>query len=539
MKYIFVAAAFLVSMTSSSFGQQIYSWSNLPEIKEPIFKNDTVNILDYGAVPDGITLNTEAINKAMADLSAKGGGVVLVPSGYWLTGPIELKSGVNLHLAKNALLSFTADASAYPLIEDNTDGHPVVSVQSPISGEGLENVAITGHGILDGNGDAWRPVKKVKMTEGEWKAKLASGGVLSSDGSVWHPDQATKEAEESHMSRSLSGGKTLEDFEPVKRLLRPNLLLVRNSKKVLFEGVTFQNSPGWCVHPELIEDLTIRNVYIKNPDYAQNGDGLDVESCKNVLIESNRLDVGDDGICIKSGKDEAGRKRGKATENVIVRDNIVYKGHGGFTIGSEMSGGVHNVFVYDCTFIGTDIGLRFKTTRGRGGVVDNIFIRNINMKDIVNDAVSFDMYYFTKPGAPVPPVTEQTPQFKDFFIDNIVCDGAKTGLLIRGLPEMAIQNIHFSDMVVRAQEGAALIEADGIEFTNVKFITDSKLPVIKLENARNIGLTHIEADLSGKVFLVSQGKQTKNVEITDTKLPNGLKDIQLGADVSKDAVKIQ
>src|SRR5690606_26690128 len=186
------------------------------------------------------------------------------------------------------------------------------------------------------------------------------------------------------------------------------------------EGVTFQNSPAWNVHPIMCENLTLRNLFIKNPDYAQNGDGADIESCKNVLIEGCIFDVGDDAICIKSGKDEEGRKRGVATENVIIRNNTVYKGHGGFVVGSEMSGGARNIFVSNCTFMGTDKGIRFKTTRGRGGVVENIHIKDINMFDIVDEAIYFDMYYWIKPplanAAPeVFEITDATPVFKDVF----------------------------------------------------------------------------------------------------------------------------
>src|SRR5690349_13717467 len=170
----------------------------------------------------------------------------------------------------------------------------------------------------------------------------------------------------------------------------------------------------------MCEDLTVRNVYAKNPWYAQNGDGIDVESCKNVLIEDSKFDVGDDGICIKSGRDAEGRKRGMPTENVTIRNCVVYHAHGGFVVGSEMSGGAKNINVENCTFVGTDIGLRFKTTRGRGGVVENIYIDNILMKDIPGEAILFDMYYSAidpvalagekreAPKVMVYPVTEET-----------------------------------------------------------------------------------------------------------------------------------
>ena len=223
-------------------------------------------------------------------------------------------------------------------------------------------------------------------------------------------------------------------------------------------------------------------MYAKNPLYAQNGDGIDVESCKNVLIENSTFDVGDDGICIKSGRDEAGRKRGMPTENLLVRNCTVYHAHGGFVIGSEMSGGARNLYVENCTFIGTDIGLRFKTTRGRGGIVENIFVNNINMKDIVGEAILFDMYYEAKdpvvlvgekrepPKVEMLPVTEATPQFKNFYVNNIVCNGAEKAIFVRGLPEMNIKNIVLQDMILQGYEG---IGYDGsIEFQYSKCYAD-------------------------------------------------------------------
>ena len=242
------------------------------------------------------------------------------------------------------------------------------------------------------------------------------------------------------------------------------------------------------MHPLVCEDITVRNVYAKNPPYAQNGDGIDVESCNRVLIEGSTFDVGDDGICVKSGRDEAGRKRGKPTENMIVRNCIVYHAHGGFVIGSEMSGGARNIYVNNCTFIGTDVGLRFKTTRGRGGIVENIFVDGISMKDIVGEAILFDMYYAAQDPVPLAgekrelpkiefkPVDETTPQFRNFNIKNIVCNGAEKAIFIRGIPEMHVQNVMMENMVLQARKGADIQEASGILFKNIKIFQPGNGP---------------------------------------------------------------
>lgn len=502
-----------------------YSWTNLPVVEQPFFKTDTFNILRYGAVADGLTLNTGSINKAIAECSNRGGGVVLIPGGLWLTGPIELKSNVNLHVVRDAILLFTSDFNQYPLVEGVYEGRRSARNQSPIYGNNLENIAITGRGVIDGNGDVWRMVGKDRLTEEEWKKKVASGGLVGSDGKIWFPSAKTKLAFDQKRTATLESGQTLRSFEDIKDFLRPNLLVLNNCKKVLLEGVTFQNSPAWCLHPILCEDLTIRNVFAKNPDYAQNGDGVDVESCKNVLIEGCTFDVGDDGICIKSGKDEEGRKRGKPTENVIIRDNIVYKAHGGFVIGSEMSGGARNIFVYDCSFMGTDIGLRFKTARGRGGMVENIFVRNIRMKDIVNDAIFFDMYYFMKPPANnekvlVPPVTEATPQFQNFYIENVVCNGAERGIFIRGLPEMSIKNIFLKNIVLKTTKGAELIEAAGVHLSDVQLFSKTTSPVIYIENSNDLELDRIRFTANPERLLSVNGEKSGNIKLTNTEAEN-------------------
>ncbi|RYF77269.1 MAG: glycoside hydrolase family 28 protein, partial [Cytophagaceae bacterium] len=489
----FVGLAFSALTSLSATGQTTptYSWTNLPKIAQPVFRKDTVNVLTFGAKPDGITLNTNAINTAILTCSKKGGGVVLVPAGLWMTGPIELKSNVNLHLKKSATLLFTPDKSQYALVEGVYEGKRAARNQSPVSGKNLENIAITGQGILDGNGDVWRAVNKNQLTDSQWQEKVASGGVLKDDGKTWYPSEQFKKASVGNRSMLLTDGKTPQDFADMKDMLRPNLVVFTNCKKVLLEGITCQNSAAWCLHPLMCQDLTLRNLTVKNPEYAHNGDGMDVESCKNFLIEGCTLDVGDDAICIKSGKDEEGRKRGMPTENGIIRNNIVYNGHGGFVVGSEMSGGARYLFVSNCTFMGTDKGLRFKSVRGRGGVVEHIYAKDIFMKDIAQEAIFFDLYYFVKFATDGqrderPVVNEGTPVFRDMHFENVVCNGAKKGIFIRGLPEMAVKNINMENLVLVAEKGIELIDASGISLNNVKLITEETKPVIYVENSSQL-----------------------------------------------------
>jgi polygalacturonase len=504
--------------------------NKLPAVQLPVFKKDSFNIIKYGAKADGITLNTKSISDAINACNKIGGGVVVIPAGLWLTGPVELKSNVNLHLQKNSVLQFSKDFDQYPLVAGNWEGVPQMRNQSPLSAKNETNIAVTGFGIIDGNGDAWRMVKKDKLNETQWKKLVASGGVLSDDKKTWYPSEKTLKGSKMNNPGVISADKTAAFYNDIKDFLRPNLLVFAKCKKVLLEGVTFQNSPAWNLHPLMCEDVTVRNVYAKNPWYAQNGDGIDVESCKNVLIENSTFDVGDDGICIKSGRDEAGRKRGKPTENLLARNCTVYHAHGGFVIGSEMSGGAKNLYVENCTFIGTDIGLRFKTTRGRGGVVENIFINNINMKDIVGEAILFDMYYAAQdpvvlagekrepPKIQVLPVTDATPQFKNFYVNNIVCDGSEKAVFIRGLPEMHIQNIELKNMVIQSEKGIEMSEATGITFKNVEIITQNTNPVLDVLNCEEVVFDKLAFPGSSELLFRIGGERTKNISVTNTNI---------------------
>lgn len=478
---------------------------DMPVVQRPSFPDYQVDIRDFGAKADGETLNTEAINNAIKAVSEKGGGKVVIPEGLWLTGPVVLQNNVNLHVEKNALVLFSGDADLYPLVRTSFEGLDMLRCQSPISAMNAENIAITGHGVLDGSGDSWRPVKRNKMTDGQWKSLLKSGGVVDESGKVWYPNEGALKASiltGSKEKREISDS----EWEGMKRWLRPVLLSIVKSKRVLLEGVTFRNSPSWCLHPLSCEDLTLNGVKVFNPWYSQNGDTLDVESCKNVVVTNSLFDAGDDAICIKSGKDADGRRRGEPCENVLVKNNTVLHGHGGFVVGSEMSGGVRNVYVADCTFIGTDVGLRFKSTRGRGGVVENVYVDNINMINIPGDALIADLYYAVKdaPGAPVPAVTEETPSFKNIHISNISCKGAGRAMFLNGLPEMPIENFSVRNMrITDAQKGAFINKVAGVTLENIEIETADNT-YLQVENTTNITIDGKEYDKISEKRLLTQ-----------------------------------
>ncbi len=535
-----IIALVLVAITLNGIAQTAAS---LPVVKEPVFRKDTFLITKYGAVPDGYTLNTKSIADAIDACNKKGGGVVLVPAGLWLTGPVTLKSNVNLHLAGSACLLFTKDFNRFPLVEANWEGMRQMRNQSPVSATDATNIAITGKGIIDGNGDAWRMVKSDKLTASQWKQLVASGGVVSDDKKTWYPSAKVFKGAQGKDPGVIGTGRDAAYFDSIKDFLRPNLLVLTRCKYILLEGVTFQNSAAWCLHPLMSEHLTVRDVFVKNPWYAQNGDGIDLESCRNVLIENSVFDVGDDALCMKSGRDAEGRKRGMPTENVVIRYNTVYAAHGGFVIGSEMSGGVKNVHVSHCTFSGTDIGLRFKTARGRGGVVENINIHDIYMKDIKGEAILFDMYYMAKDPVPLAgekrelpkvafkQVDESTPVFRDFHISRVYCNGAQQGIFVRGIPEMHVKDIVLQDMVLQTNKGIEIQEASNLQLKNITLISQDTNPVIDIINSDRLVFDGIKyADGAATLMRVS-GDRNDSIRLlhTDTSRAKNKAVFELGA----------
>lgn len=437
---------------------------------QPSFPNQSFSIITYGAVGDGQTLNTSAFAKAITACTKAGGGKVIVPAGLWLTGPIQLQSNVNLVVERGALVQFTPDRTQYPIIQMGGSSSYVVA--SPVYGYNLKNVAITGEGILDGAGESWRPVKKSKVTTSQWKDFTSSGGVVSKDGSVWWPSKEAMEGED--YLKTLKGKEaTAADYLPARDFLRPYMVNLSKCENVLVEGVTLRNSPKFVFYPTGCTNLTLRSVNVFNEWWAQNGDGIDISACKNVLIYKCNVSAGDDGICMKSsGSDKTGEAR---LQNVVVAGCTVYHAHGGFVIGSNTDGGMNNIFVADCNFIGTDIGVRVKSNAGRGGLVHNVYVKDIFMTNIVNEAISFDTYYEDVPAGKDKnevrtTLRDKTPLFTDFHISNVYGRGAQTAIAISGLPEMPVQKIYFDNVIIAAEKGYEATNAKDISFTNVKLL---------------------------------------------------------------------
>lgn len=520
----------------------------MPRVQEPVIPENSVSITDFGAQSGGQVHCTQAFADAIDAVSKKGGGRVIIPRGTWLTGPITMKSNIELYTETGAMVVFSTNKDLYPVVETNFEGFNTFRCTSPINGRNLENIAFTGAGIFDGSGEVWRAVKKDKLTDSQWKKLLASGGLVSENGKIWYPSEQFMKGEkiaEMNVVRSL---KTKEEFEQIRDFLRPVMVSLISCKKVLIDGPTFQNSPAWNIHPLMCEDFTMRNTTVRNPWFSQNGDGIDIESCKNSIIHDCSFDVGDDAICIKSGKDKDGRDRKMPNENLIVKNCVVFHGHGGVTVGSEMSSGVKNLHVSNCTFIGTDVGLRFKSNRGRGGVVENIYISNIEMMNIPTQAISFNLYYSGRSAsedleagengeAPkLLPVTEETPQFKNIFIRDVNCKGAMTGIFLQGLPEMKLENVELTNILMEADYGMVCIDADQVKIKNLNLKT-KHYPVIDLQNSANVSVDGLISS-EGLPLIKVSGSQTGATELKNVGITNPETQLVVGKEVPDNVVKV-
>jgi len=518
---------------SAALEQEIKSYTSnlpfpMPQIQLPHIPAYQVSIVDFGAVADGHTMNTKAINDAIRACAKKGGGTVVIPPGMWLTGPIGLDNNIELRAEAGALVFFSPRFEEYPMPEKGS------RVTSPIHGQGLTNIAITGKGTFNGNGHYWRPIKKEKLTAKQWKDLVASGGVVTPDDKMWWPSKEAMNGEE-YLKNLRKGNKkpTPEEVAGAREFLRPTMVDLVGCNKVLIDGPTFTNTPGWALHPSDCENVVIRNTSVINNWWGQNTDAADIGACRNVLFYKNVLDAGDDGICMKSS---VVKNREFALENIVIADCIVYHGHGGFVIGSNTDGGIRNISVRNCTFIGTDIGLRFKSARDRGGKVENIYVDGIRMKDIATSAILFDMFY--EGNADFDPAKAKIPYFRNFDIRNIVCDGATNAMFVRGLAEAPIQGISLKNISITSDEAMKMEDADGFTLNNV-WLNFKTGPVLFAKNSKNIQVEKVTTASPAGLFISAAGEKTENIRLLLTDVSKAKKDVELGPGVRPGAVVIQ
>ncbi len=367
------------------------------------------SILAAGAIGDGITDNTSILQMVIDLYAAQGGGTIHFPAGNYLTGALFLKNNISLHLDAGATLTGSEDPAQYPVIEGRWEGVHQQVHASLINAIGMKNIALLGRGKIDGNGQLW------------WK-KFSNGNL---------------------------------------KIARPRLIGFNDCRHILIEDLTLVNSPSWTVNPVHCEDVIIRGITILNPADSPNTDGINPDSCKHVRITECNVSVGDDCITIKAGVEAESPERVAACEDVIVANCTLMNGHGGVVIGSEMSGGVKNVVISNCIFKGTDRGIRLKSRRGRGGVVEDIRICNLIMDDVL---CPFTLNMFYGCGAwgnsrvadkNAQPVDDGTPVFRNISFSHITARNVRTAAaFLFGLPEMPAENLVFHDVIISLAETA-------------------------------------------------------------------------------------
>ncbi|NOV01717.1 glycoside hydrolase family 28 protein [Paenibacillus planticolens] len=458
------------------------------------------NITAFGAVGDGATDNSVAIAAAIEACGASGGGTVVIPAGTYVTGRIELRSYMTLELEAGALLVFHTDFEKYPVVPTRWSGYECYGISPLIYGRGLKQVAIKGQGIIDGQGQAWWQVNR----------QLRKGETVE--------NALTREISAKNAVLRETVKSNIVEWE--SQFLRPPLLQLIDCEQVSLEGVTMQNSPFWNTHLVYCKDVHVHGVKIKNPSDTPNGDGLDIDSCMNVRISDSFFDVGDDCLCIKSGIDEDGRRVGKPSENIVITNCTMLRGHGGVVLGSEMAGGIRNVVITGCIFLGTDRGIRMKTNRARGGYIKNILVSNIYMEDVFCPLTINSFYrhgvdesnpLISSPDAVA--VTESTPVIEHVRIHQVTAKRCRASAgFIYGLPEMPIRDVQLShvhiemttdpgeqgdepDMVreklIMAGDGMLCKHVEGMELHHVRIETRQG-PALRLEDVRDIEVNDLK-----------------------------------------------
>ena len=439
----------------SNAGKSTIGWDSVPSIlariKPPVFPARDFKITDYGAVADGKTDSTEAIRKAIEACHSAGGGRVVVPVGVFLTGAIHLKSNVNLYISEGATLKFSADPEKYlPVVYTRFEGTECMNYSPLIYAFEQENIAVTGTGTLDGSAS--------DQNWWAWNRKGANGEA---------PARAS-------IRKLLDYG---ERDVPVKdrvfgkgEYLRPNFIQPYRSRNILIEGIKIVNSPMWEIHPVLSANVTVRNVKISS--HGPNNDGCDPESSRDVLIEDCVFDTGDDCIAIKSGRDNDGRRVNVPSENIIVRNSTMKDGHGGVVMGSEISGGVRNVFIENCHMDSPNLdrALRFKSNARRGGFAENVFMRNVEVGRVKEAILTIDFMYETGPNGPYKPVV------RNINIENVKSASSPRVMWIASFPGAVIDDVRFVDCTFNGVETAEMMQNAGgsISFKNVNIVPAKK-----------------------------------------------------------------
>ncbi len=436
-----------------------------------------INILEFGAVPcssnepDGFlcTDNTSSFTNAVNELRSDGGGTLVVGKGIWRTGPIELYSNITLNLEEGCVLSFIPEPERYTPVLTRWEGVVCYAMHSCIFADGQSNISVCGKGIIDGSGSVWWELLKKKKKQ---------------TGPVDDYEKRLAQLNPGYEKQPGGGGGRNTQF------LRPSLVQFHECTDITIEGVTLRNSPFWTLHPVFCQNITVRNLVITNPVTAPNTDGMDIDSCEEVLIDSCRISVGDDGIAVKSGSGDDGIKVNRKSKNISIRNCTVTSGHGGVVFGSETAAGISHVKVEDCRFEGTDRGIRIKTRRKRGGEVYNLEFKNLVMEHNLCP-IAINMYYrcgsagteedlFTLKALPV---DFSTPSVHDIYIDNVTAKKSKASAgFIAGLPEMPVKNLVIRNSFFSTDENCSVSSSESDMYAGLSSSKTKSFRILYTEN---------------------------------------------------------
>jgi polygalacturonase len=442
----------------------------MPALEVPSFAPRVFALPDYGgraysagAEGDGVE-NTAAFARAIEACHEAGGGTVLVPAGTWLTGPIHLHSNVNLRLDAGAVVRFSTCPADYPPVFTRWEGVECVNYSPFIYARDCENVAVSGEGILEGQGQAWWHWKNLQGPAAKRLYDAQAEGVPPE-----HRVFATEAA-----------------------ALRPQFLQTLGCRNVLVEGVTFVNGPMWTVHPVYCENVVVRGITVRSE--GPNTDGLNPDSCRCVLVEGCHFHTGDDCIAINAGMNEDGWRVGRPCEKIVIRDCRMSEGHGAVSIGSGMSGGVRDVWVHDSVVTGGDHAIRLKSMRGRGGYIENVYVEGLQVFGLRREAILLNMFY----GASTAPSrSDAAPAFRDVVIRDVDCHGAGAGVVIRGLAEQPIERVLLERLRLEAVEGIRCQEAIDITFGDVSGVVERE-PLFACSNVRGLNVRDMSLTRRGR-----------------------------------------
>ncbi len=458
----------------------------MPVFQKPVFPEKTVNLKNEGL--DSNKLITPIVQKAIDELSTQGGGQVVIPKGRWKTGRIILKSNVNLHFEEGAVLQFSTDVKDYqPAVFTRVESLEAVALGSCVYANGAENIAITGKGRLIG----------------------PFGGEIK--------ERAYMKPIETLVDLDLPSEQRIHDGSKEDWIFPPMFIAPINCKNVYLESFSLENTSFWNIVPTYCDNVIIRGVSVNSVGIPR-GDGIDVESSRNVLIEYCTLATGDDCFTMKSGRGHDGLRVNRPTENVVVRNCLALQGHGGITCGSETAGTIRNLYVHDCVFEGTGVGIRFKTRRPRGGGGENLYYDRIRM-NLEYTAIKWDMLgtpaYVGKLAERVPmEVTELTPFYRNIKISNVIIGSGTHFLKIYGIPESPMTNLTMENLDVNTSQLMILNDAQNVTLKNSRITTPDSL--ISILDSRDITFENVDFRVNGgEIVMDVQGENGEEVRVVE------------------------